>query len=260
MIAGALAAAGHKLGSHGPGVLARLAGPFGVEVRAAADELSKCDALTSKRLRADWIAWARAPVPAGMRSIHPSWLEAVLANLPPRARAAVAAAGGTDPVDVWLARWATASFVAMPAVVAVVRVITPNDVGSLDGNAVVTWLGRAGADQLAYALSAAGLDTSAAARSALAASVREAVERISRPPRVGQLGSLRGAIERCDRYRGDFVRIGASAVAPHLTPTVRQQVIARLPHPVGAPIRAAFDAGAFAPLERCPTWTALAAG
>lgn len=251
MIAGALAAAAHKLGADGPDVLARFAGPLGEEVRAAADELAKCDAVAHKHLRADWIAWARAPVPAGVRSIHPSWLEAELAGLPSRARAAVAAAGGSDPVDIWLARWATANFVAMPAVLGVGR-FAPNDVGSLDSQAVMTWLGRVGADQLAYALEAAGTGVPVA--------LRDAADRIRRAPRVGKLGPVRAAIERCDSHRGDLVRIGASAVAPHLTPVVRRQVVARFSHAIGGQLRNAFDAGALTPLDRCPTWTAVTAG
>lgn len=263
MIAGALAAAAHRLGADGAGVLARFAGALGGEVRAAADELSKCDDLSSKRLRADWIAWARTPVPAGLRSIHPTWLEAELAGLPPRSRAAVAAAGGNDPVDVWLARWATAKFVAMPAVVAAARLVTPADLGSLDSQVVLAWLGRVGADQLAYAVGAAAGGTSGSPSGLegfeLPGAVRQAAERIRRPPRVGHLGALRAAIARCDRFRSDLVRIGASAVAPYLTPVVRQQVIARLPFGVGAPLGIAFDSGALTPLGHCPTWTALVA-
>lgn len=270
MIAGALAAAAYKLGPDGADVLARFAGPLGDEVRAAADELSKCDAVAHKHLRADWIAWARAPVPAGVRSIHPSWLEAELAGLPSRARAAVAAAGGSDPVDVWLARWATANFVAMPAVLGGAR-LAPSDVGSLDSQAVVAWLGRAGADQLAYALGAAGIpvwsrspatagDMSQFEGNGVPTAVREAADRIRVAPRVGQLGPRRAAIERCDHFRGDLVRIGASAVAPHLTPVVRRQMVARFPHAVGEQLKNAFDAGAFVSLDRCPTWTAVTAG
>jgi hypothetical protein len=44
-----------------------------------------------------------------MRSIHATWIEAALADLPPRARTALSAPSN-DPIDVWLARWATAAF------------------------------------------------------------------------------------------------------------------------------------------------------
>lgn len=67
-------------------------------------------ASTQERARA--LAIARAPVPPGLRAIHPTWIEHALVGLPPRARAAVAAGGGA-PVDVWLARWATAQLPSM---------------------------------------------------------------------------------------------------------------------------------------------------
>jgi len=66
----------------------------------------------SKQARAEALAIARAPVPVGLRAIHGSWIEDALADLPERARAAVAAGGG-GPVDVWLARWATARLPSM---------------------------------------------------------------------------------------------------------------------------------------------------
>jgi hypothetical protein len=66
----------------------------------------------TKQERARALAIARAPVPPGLRAIHPTWIEHGLAQLPARARAAVAAGGGA-PVDVWLARWATAHLPSM---------------------------------------------------------------------------------------------------------------------------------------------------
>jgi len=77
-----------------PAVLARLGGPLGAEARAAAREL----AALPRGDRARLAAIARAPVPQGLRGAHGSWIEAALAELPARARAAVAAGGG-DAVD-----------------------------------------------------------------------------------------------------------------------------------------------------------------
>jgi hypothetical protein len=74
----------------------------------------------SKQERARALAIARAPVPPGLRAIHPTWIEHGLTGLPARARAAVAAGGGA-PIDVWLARWATArlpSMIVEPALAA----------------------------------------------------------------------------------------------------------------------------------------------
>src|SRR5512140_2383302 len=106
VVAGALAAA-----CRDPDVLARLAGPLGAAARAA------IPAASDRAARVRWAAAARAPVPAGLRGVHPSWIEAGLAGLPARARAAVASGGG-DAVDTWLARWATASIPPMPALTA----------------------------------------------------------------------------------------------------------------------------------------------
>ena len=66
----------------------------------------------SKQERARALAIARAPVPPGLRAIHPTWIEHGLGGLPERARTAVAGGGGA-PVDVWLARWATAQLPSM---------------------------------------------------------------------------------------------------------------------------------------------------
>jgi len=248
------AVAARKLGGDRDGVLARIAGPLGAEARAAVAELDKLDLGKLKLTRAEWAAQARAPVPAGFRAIHPTWIEAALAPLPPRARAAVAAGGGTDPIDVWLARWATASFVAMPPL-GKVRARTPDDVAALDADTLLVWLARVGADQLAYALGPSAIGV-------FGPDLREAAERIRQPPRLGQLGPIRAAIERCEAQRSDeqirVVEIGASAVAPHLSAIVRRQVVARLPRAVGLGVARGFAAGATTPLDRSPTWMALA--
>jgi hypothetical protein len=254
MIGRVLAVAARKLGGDRDGVLARIAGPVGAEARAAVAELDKLDLGKLKLTRAEWAAQARAPVPAGFRAIHPTWIEAALAPLPRRARAAVAAGGGTEPIDVWLARWATASFVAMPPL-GKVRVRTPDDVAGLDADTLLVWLARIGADQLAYALGSSAIGV-------FGPDLREAAERIRQPPRLGQLGPIRAAIERCEAQRSDeqirVVEIGASAVAPHLSAIVRRQVVARLPRAVGLGVARGFAAGAATGLDRSPTWMALA--
>src|SRR5262245_55005501 len=104
MIAEALVAAAHKLGTSRDAVLARIGGPIGEHTRALQ--------VPSKLERAEWMAVARSALPPGFRGVHPTWIEAALAELPPRARAALAGGGG-EPVDVWLARWVTARFVAL---------------------------------------------------------------------------------------------------------------------------------------------------
>jgi hypothetical protein len=257
MIGHAIAVAARKLSSLGgdrDGVLARIAGPLGAEARAAVAELDKLDGGKQKLARAEWAAQVRAPVPAGFRSIHPTWIEAALAPLPPRARAAVASGGGADPVDVWLARWATASFVTMPPT-GRLRVKVPDDVAGLDADSVLVWLARIGADQLAYALGPSAIGV-------MGSDLREALERIRQPPRAGQLGPIRAAIERCEAQRTDqqirVVEIGANAAAPHLSPIVRRQVVARLPRVVGLGVARAFAAGAVMGLDRSPSWMALA--
>jgi hypothetical protein len=125
MIGEALAVAAHALGADAAAVLARIGGAVGVAARAAAGELAALDPRAARRRRAEWAAIVRAPVPAGLRAIDPTWIEAALAELPPRARAAVAHAGGVatagptieagsaaesqrGSIDVWLARTACA--------------------------------------------------------------------------------------------------------------------------------------------------------
>lgn len=252
MVVRALAVAAYRLGEDALRVLDRVAGPLGGEARAAANELARHDAAAQKRLRAEWAAWARAPVPAGIRSIHPTWLEACVQGLPPRARSAVATSGAGGPVDVWLARWATASFVSMPSVDPTAGPRTAKDAGALDRQAAIAWLQQVGADQCAHAL---GPTTAA-----LPDAVRDAGARIALPPRAGHLGPVRAAIERCQLFQGDLLCIGANAAAPHLSPVVRRQIVSRMPCETGGKLWHAFETGAGAPLDRCPLWIALTAG
>jgi len=110
----AIAAAANVLGERAERVLDKIGGAIGEAARTARAELDALDDAASRRRRAEWAAAARAPVPAGLRAVHASWIEHALAELPPRARRAVAE-GARDPVDTWLARWACAELVTMIA-------------------------------------------------------------------------------------------------------------------------------------------------
>jgi hypothetical protein len=240
VIAEALAVASERLGDAAPGVLARLGGPLGHETRTAHAELGRVEAAVRKRRRAEVAAAVRAPLPAGLRRLHPSWLEAALDELPRRARTAVAAPSA-DPIDVWLARWATAS-------------LPPLRDG--DVRDVLDWLTEVGADQLAYALG-----EQATAMPALAA----ARVRIHEPPRADQLGPRRAAIARCRGVSLDddlaLVRIACRALAPHLATNqlAALELIRKLPRPIGFVVARELAAHAATSFDECPTWAALAA-
>ena len=248
MIGEALAAAANKLG---PDVLARLGGAIGREARAAANTLAQLDVHAARSRRAQWMATARLAAPTGFRAIHASWIEAALAELPARARSAVA--NGGDAVDVWLARWALADFVAMPPATARVRVAA--DLPGLDPDALRTWIERAGADQFARAAQLAGGDVLELARRE--PQLIAALDRIAKPPRLGQLGSDRAVVKRCAGIANDevqLVRLGARAVAPHLDALVCRQLVQRLPRTL-----AIFnDLNAFAADSHPVSWSALA--
>lgn len=236
-----------------PEVLARLGGPLGAAARAQA--IARGDrAGPSRRAQA-----ARAAVPAGIRGVHPSWIEAALAGLPVRARAAVAAGGG-DPVDVWLARWATATIPPMSAVTAA-RVTSVETATRVDAATLERWLEEVGADQLALALTAAGAGAVAAAARIVGDRLTAAAGRIAAPPRAGALGPTRAAIERCRVALDERapLRIGARAIAPHVDRLARLQIAHRLPRPVGLVVAEALAAAAGAPVADAPRWEALAA-
>ena len=247
-IAGALAAA------CGDGaVLARLGGPLGEAARAA------IAARADRATRARWAAAARTPVPAGSRGVHPSWIEAGLAGMPERARAAVAAGGG-DAVDTWLARRATAAIPPMPAIAAT-RVTSVDSATRVDAGTLEDWLADAGADQLALALSAGGAGAVAAAAARVGERLRIAAVRIAVAPRAGALGPVRAAIERC---RVDFdgaalVRIGARAIAPYMDALARLQIMHRLPRPLGLRVGHELAAGAWGAVGDAARWCALVA-
>jgi hypothetical protein len=238
ILADALAVAAERLGGHAAGVLVRLAGPIGHAARDAAAELARLPADARKQRRADSLARARTPVAPGLRAMHPSWIEAVLDELPARARG-VLAEGATDATDVWLARWATAQF--------------PTTTGS-DDRDLLAWLTGIGADQFAFALG-----EQAGAIPALAG----AVVRIATPPRLGGLGPQRAAIARCRGVSLDdalaFVRVACRALAPHFAdaPLARLQLIRRLPRPIGIVVERELAAHEATPFDQCPTWAAL---
>ena len=240
MVGDALAVAALRLGDAGAGVLARLAGPIGHVTREAAAELARLDAGARKRRRAEVVAATRHPVAAGLRGVDASWIEAALAELPPRARAALATAV-VDPVDVWLARWATA---ALPPATAATR----------DAPALLQWLTDIGADQFAFALG-----EQARALPALAA----ACARIAKPPRAGQLGPQRAALARCRDVSLDdefaFVRVAGRALAPHLAADqlARLQLIRSLPRALGVVVERELRAHAATSFDQCPAWAAL---
>jgi len=139
----------------------------------------------SKQERARALAVARAPVPPGLRAIHPTWIEHGLAGLPERARAAVAAGGGA-PIDVWLARWATAqlpSMIVEPELAA--RVVKHRAWLLVDGiptaplAALVAWLAGLGQGTDELARARAGARVIAPRLTALAA--RQLAVRLPRP-------------------------------------------------------------------------------
>jgi len=252
VLAGALAAA-----CRDPDVLARLAGPLGEAARAAlaAPPATPLDRTTRVR----WAAAARTSVPAGLRGVHPSWIEAGLAGLPARARAAVASGGG-DEVDAWLARWATASIPPMPAVTAT-RVTSADAATRVGAATLQAWLEDAGADQLALALGAAGGGAVAAAARIVGDRLLAAAARIVLAPRAGALGPPRAAVARCRVTLDDraLVRIGARAIAPHVDPLTRLRIVHRLPRPLGLVVGDELAAPAWLAASDAPRWDALAA-
>lgn len=255
----ALAACADRLGDAATGVLARLAGPLGSAARDAYRELAVQTGATRTRRRADIAGTARVVLPAGLRAIDPSWIEAALAELPARARSAVAAPSA-DPIDVWLARWAMAD---MPPLSSAPYTHDLERLVARPRAALEAWLVEIGADQLVYALGSQLATT----RPELAA----ARERIARPPRRGNLGPRRAAVLRCRGITLDEGRAGVPsavltiamrALAPHLArdPLTRMQLVRRFPRALGVRLAAELDAHAAAPLADAPALAALVDG
>lgn len=256
-----------------PAVLARLGGPLGAAARsaharhAALERAGKLE--ERRRLRAQWAAAARAPVPPGLRGVHPSWIEAALADLPARTRADLARGGlgddgGFDPVAVWLVRWACAELPPLPAADLAGPPASLDEAVRLRADDLASWLAEVGADQLALAIGAAG----AAGREGLAAAAQivgdrllRAAARIVAPPRAGALGPARAAIVRCRVALDDraLLVIGARAIAPHTDALARRQLAVRLPRPLGLAVEVALEAFARVPVEQAPSWRALVA-
>jgi hypothetical protein len=279
VIGAAIAMAAHRLGADRDGVLARLGGAIGDDARAHASTLAALPANDSRRRRAEWSARVRVPVVAGLRGVHASWIEAALAVLPERARI-VLAGGSGDPgsglprtfdsaprdlpstqvrgVDVWLARWVTAGFVALEPTTPKLR--TPADLATLAPDVALAWLAELGLDQLAVAVGGASLE--AALTAALGAAFEAAKRRIAEPPRKGAIGTPRQALERCaDLVDQPFDRdaraiIGARTIAPHVPPLVRVALALRMAKPIGERILTALVEHARAP---APSWTAIIA-
>jgi hypothetical protein len=249
-IGDALAACAERLGTDATGVLGRLGGVVGDEVRATAVELAAVDDRERRHRRAVFAAEARTTGAQVLRAVHPTWIESTLADLPERARLAIAG-GSAGPAETWLARWATASMPPMPAVARrplehVIMRSAPD---------IVAWLSSVGADQLAFALGAP-----AASHPLLAA----AVARIAQPPRAGQLGPQRAAIARCrgvslDAREGALLVVAGRALAPHLSgdPVGRLQLTRRIPHALGLLVEAELLAYASLSLDQAPSPGAL---
>jgi hypothetical protein len=198
--------------------------------------------------RAEILAAARSPIPASLRAVHPTWIEHALSHLTARARTALATPSD-DPVDVWLARWATHE---LPPTVSDERL--PAIAAMNDAAVVVAWLGRIGADQMAFALGDA-----AESIPALAA----AIARIGKPPRLGELGPKRAAIARCRDVSLDedlsFVLVGCRALAPHLATNqlAKLELILRLPRPIGIVVARELALHAATSFDQCPSWAAI---
>ena len=246
-----------------PAVLARIGGRIGEAARRTLGELAAMSSEPRRRTRAQIAAAARTPVPAGIRGVHPSWIEAELAGMPRRAREALATATAGDPADVWLVRRVCADLPPLPAVVASQRPPgSIDDAIRLPGPLAIEWLANVGADQLAHALRRAERSDIVAIAHTIGDRLRAAVARIDSAPRANALGPERAAIGRCGRESGDedlLVRIGARAIAPHVDALVRLQLTVRMPRSLGLSVRDELAAYASVPIEHCPTWSALAA-
>lgn len=238
-------------------VLARIGGPLGEAARAAHARCLAQPAFEQRRMRAAWAAAARAPVPAGLRGVDASWIEAALVGLPRRAREAVAS-GAQDAVAVWLARWACAAIPPMPPIEpGLVVPRTVHELVRLAPAALSRWLVEVGADQLAFALGS----HAPRAASVFGDVVRRAAERITRAPRDGELGSRRQATLRARVEPGPhaLLVIAARAIAPHVDALARLQLAHRLPRDIGQVLARELCLHADEPIAHAPTWRALSA-
>lgn len=241
-----------------PDVLARLGGTLGESARAKAVELRAVK--DSKRERAMAAAIARAPIPAGLRAIHPTWIEAVLAALPPRARDDFASGGmkgkHVDATGVWLARWASSSLAPLVTDRALVRPRSILEATRLTAERLTDWLADVGADQMALALGGAATNATGVVGERLV----RAMKRVNEKPRLDALGTRRAAIERCtiETSESALVLIGARTIAPHTDAIVRRQLALRLPRAFGLEVAHELRTWIYLP-NTAPGWDALCA-
>lgn len=244
-------------------MLARIGGDLGDQAVAAADDLATLGSEDARTRRATWAASAIAPVPTGLRGAHSTWIDAGLADLPPRARTELAGGAPRDPTGVWLVRRACAELPPLPPADRTAPPTSLAEATRLPSDVLARWLAHVGADQLALAVGMAGPEALAGAVRAAGDRVLVAWRRIVLAPRHGQLGGTRGAITRCKLTLDGraLVLIGARALAPHTATdsTSRQRLAVRLPRELGLAVCAELHAFARTPLGQAPTWTALAA-
>ena len=242
-------------------VLAHLGGPLGEAARAAATDLAAQPDRRRRATRAAWAAVGRMAVPAGIRGVHPSWIEAGLMGLPPAARTAVATAAA-DPASVWLARWACSDLVPLPADDAHRPPRGVAELVRLPGDQLAAWLDDVGADQLAFALAAAGEQAVTQTARIVGDVLLAAAARVRLAPRGGALGPVRAAIARCKVDLADhgLAAIAARAIAPHVDGFSARQLAVRLPRPVGLVVARELRDHRRAALDQVPTWAALGAG
>ena len=250
LVARVIATAASRLGDDATGVLARIEGVLGDGARKAADDLASLDDSSAQRRRVEVAALARR---TALREVHPTWIEAALTELPARARTALAG-DASDPIDVWLSRWAAASLVGSPsAAVDPLAAILAREPAQLRA-----WLTSIALDQLAFALGPA-------ANASPSAALRDAAARITRAPRVNALGPQRAALVRCRGAALDdtsaLLAIAGRALAPHFAaePFARLQLTRRLPYADGIVVERELVAAATTPRDQVPAWAALLA-
>ena len=193
-----------------------------------------------KLARARALMMWRAPVPPGLRAVHATWIEHGLAGLPERAREVVAGVA-TSPIDVWLARSATAHLPPMIVEPALAAIVSAHAAWKLDAEtriptapltALVAWLEQLGADQLAFA-------TTGTSRRFAGTSQRAAIARCTGLPKDELL----------------HVRLAARTLGPRCSPLAAHQLAVRLPRPVGLVVYDELRRGG----ADVPAWPALLA-
>jgi hypothetical protein len=259
VIGDVLAVCADRLGADATAVLARLGGPFGDAARVAARELEKLDDARAKRRRVEIATEANRSTLAAARGVDPSWIEATLAELPARARTAIAGTT-SEPIDIWLARWVLALLPPMP--------LDPHAAGKGRAAELARWIARE-PDALARWLRSIALDQLAFAMAPVPRTddvpreLRLAAARIEKFPRKDALGPKRAALARCrDANLDDFaslVTVAGRALAPHLAEHALacMQLTRRLPYEDGIVLERALDANADSALDQVPTWDAL---